>query len=106
MQLCCLLGMGLSGCHCQTVSQAHARHLAQWQREADDRQTQARMQLEAWTAAVPQHFPKCISVHLSLPDDSSYMGVSALLPALARQVGCSYRTSTAALVMLSVLQCQ
>jgi hypothetical protein len=61
------------------------------------------MQLEAWTAAVPQHFPKCVSVHLSLPDDSSYMGVSALLPAVARQVGCTCRMSTVALVLLSVL---
>jgi hypothetical protein len=62
------------------------------------------MQLEAWTAAVPQHFPKCVSVHLSLPDDSSYMGISALLPALARQGGCCCRMSTVALVMLSVMQ--
>ena len=62
------------------------------------------MQLEAWTAAVSQHFPKCVSVHLSLPDDSSYMGVSALLPALARQMGCSCRMSTVALVMLYILQ--
>ena len=63
------------------------------------------MQLEAWTAAVPQHFLQCVSVHLSLPDDSCYMGISALLPALARQVGCCCRTSTAALVPLSVLHC-
>lgn len=45
------------------------------------------LELEAWTATIYEHFPECSAVHLSLPDDSSYTGVSAMLPALARQVG-------------------
>jgi hypothetical protein len=44
-------------------------------------------QLETWTASIPQHFPTCTAVALNLPTNNSYMGVSALLPALTRQVG-------------------
>lgn len=58
------------------------------------------MQLEAWTAALPQHFPKCVSVRLALPNDDSYAGVSGLLAALARQAGWG-----AAAVVPSVMLC-
>lgn len=44
------------------------------------------VQIEQWTAPLPAHFPKCLTVKVSLGPDGSYVSAASLLPALSRQV--------------------
>jgi len=43
--------------------------------------------LESWLQPLPAHYPNCKSAELSLQRDISYVGMSYILPALARCAG-------------------